>query len=93
MIPEIILALVVFLNFSLSFFVLSQNPRSLNNRFFALLSFFGGLWTLTNYMTGVYDSHFWLESTYAFGAFVLAVGLIWTLVLTDKTLDTQRCLV
>ena len=89
MISEIIFVIVIFLNFLLSFFVFSQNPKSYNNRFFAILSLFGGLWALTNYMTGIIPTPFWLESAYAFGALVLATGLLWTLQITDKNLNIK----
>src|SRR3989344_5367957 len=85
-----ILLLVTFLNFFLSFFVISQDRKSWNNRFFFLLSFFGGIWTFTNFMTGVYATPFWLESTYAFGSLVISAGLMLTFILTDKFLDKKK---
>lgn len=76
MILSIILITVVFLNLSLSFFVLSQNYFSLNNRFFSLLSFTSGLWTFSNFMTGIQPVPIWLLSTYSFGALVIGIGII-----------------
>lgn len=86
----LIWAIVALLNFSLSLFVITQNYRSMSNRFFALLSFLGGIWTFTNYMTGVQPTPFWSESTYAFGGSLVAVGLIWTLVITNKKFDKRK---
>src|SRR3989344_6292198 len=85
-----ILLLVTFLNFFLSFFVISQDRKSWNNRFFFLLSFLAGIWTFTNFMTGIYATPFWLESTYAFGSLVISAGLMWTFILTDKFLDKKK---
>lgn len=92
MILSIILVIVVFLNVSLSFFVLSQNYRSLNNRFFSLLSLTSGLWTFSNFMTGIQPVPIWLLSTYSFGALVIGIGIIWILVVIDKTLKMGRAL-
>lgn len=89
---QIVLILVVFINLLLSIFVLTQKPESLNNRFFSLLSFIAAIWTFTNYMTGVYSTPIWLESTYAFGDLVLAIGLLWTLVITDKVFNRKLAL-
>lgn len=93
MILSIILIIVVFLNISLSFFVLSQNYSSLNNRFFSLLSFTAGLWTFSNFMTGIQPIPVWLLSTYSFGALVIGIGIIWILVVIDKTLKKGRALI
>ena len=89
---KIILAIVVFLNLSLSLFVITQDRKSLNGRFFALLSFLAALWAFANYMTGVYEIPFWLESTYALGATLVAVGLIWVLVITNQIFDKKKTL-
>lgn len=89
----LIWVIVAFLNFSLSFFVITQDHKSMSNRFFALLSFLGGIWTITNYMTGVQPTPFWSESTYVFGGLLVAVGLIWTLVITDKKFDKIKTLI
>ncbi|MEK7609744.1 MAG: ATP-binding protein [Patescibacteria group bacterium] len=86
---KIILAIVVFLNLSLSFFVIGQNWRLLTNRFFSLLSFIASLWAFANYMTGVNPIPFWLESTYALGAILVAIGLIWVLVITNKVFNKK----
>src|SRR3989344_462363 len=90
MAQEIILILVAFLNLLLSVFVFTQNPRSLNNRFFSLLSLLASLWALANYMTGTSPFAFWLESTYTLGALLVAVGLMWTLVITDPTFNKRK---
>ncbi len=87
---KLVLIIVVFFNFFLSFYVISQDRKSWNNRLFFLLSFFAAIWTFTNYLTGVYSTPFWLQSTYAFGALVISTGLIWTLLLTDKFLDKKK---
>ncbi|MEN9524206.1 MAG: hypothetical protein RL536_275 [Candidatus Parcubacteria bacterium] len=86
---KIILALVVFLNLSLSLFVIGQNWKLLTNRFFSLLSFAAALWAFTNYMTGVNPIPFWLESTYALGAILVAIGLVWVLVITSQTFNKK----
>lgn len=93
MVQTVILAIVVFLNLSLSFFVITQNYKSTNNKFFSLLSFVGAIWAFTNYMTGVQSTPFWLVSTYASGALLVAVGLIWTSVLTDVKLSKRFSIV
>src|SRR3989344_1965232 len=85
-----ILLLVTFLNFFLSFFVISQDRKSWNNRFFFLLSFLAGIWTFTNLMTGVYQNVFWLKSAYAVGSLVVASGLAWTLILSDRFFNKKK---
>ena len=87
MITQIILIIVIFFNLILSLFVFTQNTKSLNNKLFSLLSFVAAIWAFTNYMTGIYPIPFWLESTYAFGDLVISIGLIWTLIITDKIFD------
>lgn len=94
MILKVILSIVVFLNLILSFFVITQNLKSLNNRFFSLLSFLAALWALANFMTGIEPIPFWLESTYALGALVVATGLIWVYVITtDFSLNKIKTLI
>ncbi len=87
---KFILLLVIFLDLFLGFFVISENRKSWNNRLFSLLSFFSAIWTFTNYMTGVYPTAFWLESTYAIGSLVLGAGLVWVFFLVDKILDKKK---
>ncbi len=89
----LIWVIVAFLNFLLSFFVIAQDHKSISNRFFSLLSFLGGVWTVTNYMTGIQPIPFWLQSTYVFGGLLVAVGLIWTLVITDKKFNKVKTLI
>ena len=92
MILNIILATVVFLNLCLSFFVVSQDSRSTNNRFFSFFGLIAAIWTFTNFMTGVYASPFWLESTYATGAFVIGIGIAWILVVTSGLFSKKKTL-
>ena len=87
---SIVLFLVIFINILLSLFVFCQSPKSLNNRLFSLLSLMAAVWTYTNYMTEVSDSIFWLHSTYALGAIVMSVGLIWILIMTNKKNNLKR---
>ncbi|OGF68656.1 hypothetical protein A3H65_01725 [Candidatus Giovannonibacteria bacterium RIFCSPLOWO2_02_FULL_45_14] len=86
MILGIILPTVVFLNLLLGFLIIIKNPRAANNRFFALLSFTAALWTFANYMTGIQASYFWLESTYALGALMIATSFIWASIIVDRKL-------
>jgi signal transduction histidine kinase len=79
-----ILLLVIFLNLVSGFFVLREGGKNWNTRLFGIVSFLASLWTFTNYMTGVDSTPFWLEATYASGAFVIASGLIWILYVADK---------
>ncbi len=90
MVLQVTLILVVFLNLLLSIFVFTNNPQSRNNRFFSLLSFIGAIWSFANYMTGIYALPFWLESTYAFGGLMIAVGLVWTTVITEKIFNKKN---
>lgn len=92
MILKILLFIVVFLNLILSLFVIGQDYKSLNNRLFSLLSFLGALWAFANFMTGLMPIPFWLESTYALGSFLLAVGLIWVLIITDRLFSKTKAL-
>ncbi len=92
MILKILLSIVVFLNLILSFFVISQNYRSINNRFFSLLSLIAALWAFSNLMTGLVAIPVWLEATYALGSLLVATGLIWVLVLTDGVFDHRKTL-
>jgi len=84
MILNIILIVVIFLNLLLGVFVLFQNNRSLNNILFAITCVVASIWGFTNYMTGVSSSVAWLNSTYALGSLVMAIGLIWILVFTEN---------
>lgn len=93
MVLNITLALAAFLNLSLSIFVLFQDYKSVNNRFFSLFSFIAALWTLTNFMTGIQPLPFWLESTYASGALVIGTGIAWILVVLEKKLDKKSLLI
>ncbi len=81
----ITLSLVIFLNCVLGVLSISQNRKLAINNCFSLLCFLAAIWTFTNLMTGIYPIIFWLQSTYAFGAMVSATGLIWILLLTNKT--------
>lgn len=92
MILKIILFIVVFLNLILGFFVISQNFKSLNNRFFSVLSFIGAVWAFANFMTGMYPSPFWLEATYALGALLVATGLIWVSVIAERVFNKKEAL-
>lgn len=87
---QIILSLVIFVNILLSVFVIAQDRKSWNNILFSLLSFFAAIWTFTNLMTGIFSTPFWLESTYATGALVIAMGAIWTFFITDHRLDKRK---
>ncbi len=90
MILKILLVIVVFLNLILSIFVISQNTKSLNSRFFSLLAFLAALWTFANFMTGVEPIELWLQGTYALGALVVATGLIWILVITEHPFNNKK---
>lgn len=89
MILNIILAVVVFLNLSLCFFVFSQNTKALNNRFFFIATLISAIWTFTNFMTGVQPSPFWLQSTYASGAWVISTCIVWILVVVERKLQIK----
>lgn len=93
MLLNVIFAIVVFFNLLLSFFVISQDVRSPNSRFFSVLSFIAALWTFTNFITGIQPSQFWLESTYATGALVIGTGIIWILVNIEHKLDKKATLI
>jgi hypothetical protein len=90
MILGIILIVVIFINILLGVFVLTQNLKSLNNRLFSLLSFIAAIWTATNYMTGISPAVEWLNSSYALGSVVIATGLIWTSLITEKKLKLKE---
>ena len=91
MIVKIILILVIFLNLLLSVFVLSQNPRSTNNRLFSLIGLLAGIWTFSTLMiVNMPNSLMWFETAYAFGSQVMAAGLIWVLLLTNNQLKRNK---
>ncbi len=90
MIIKITIIIAIFINLILGIFVLTQNIKSFNNKLFAILTFLSATWTLTNYISGVNNSIFWFNSTFAFGSLVIAAGLIWTLQLTDKKTDNKK---
>lgn len=81
---EITLVFVMFVELLLSVSVLSRNSKDLSNRFFSLLSFSAAIWTFSNYMTDRLNSVHWLNTSYALGAIVICLGLIWVLILTIK---------
>ncbi|MDP3962312.1 MAG: histidine kinase N-terminal 7TM domain-containing protein [bacterium] len=83
---------MVLLNILLGIMVFKQNPKSPSNRLFSLLCLLSILWNFTNYLTDVYTSMYWLSFTYALGALVICVGLVWVLVLTKKNISTNRLL-
>lgn len=86
MIINLILLVVVFLDVILGILVLVNTKRSLNNIFFFLLSLWSSVWTFSNFMTGIYATPFWLESTYALGALVISSALVWIFYLADNKL-------
>lgn len=90
MILKIILAIVIFLNFLLSLFIITQNSKTLNNRFFSALGFVAAIWAFSNLMTGLNPIPFWLEGTYSLGSLVVAIGLIWVLVITEQKFDKSK---
>jgi signal transduction histidine kinase len=81
---NVLLSVAVFLNLLMGFFVISQNPRSINNRFFALMSFIAALWTFANFMTGIQPVEFWLKSTYATGALVTSISISLILLIINR---------
>ncbi len=87
---QILPTIVIFINTLLAFFVLSQNPNASSNRLFALLAFFGALWAFANFMTDVFVSIFWLQTTYALGSILISTGLIWVLLITEDELDKKK---
>jgi signal transduction histidine kinase len=81
------------MNLLLGCFVLSQNHKKTSNQVFSVLALIAAIWTFANYMTGVSNSVFWLNCTYAFGAIVISVGLIWTIIITDGRTGKFKALV
>lgn len=49
-----------------------------------ILALLGAFWNFSNFMTDIYVSIFWLQTTYAFGALMIATGLVWTLLISGK---------
>lgn len=84
MLIEIILGIVVFVELLLGLSVLINNPRDFSNGSFALLSFSGAVWALSNYMTDATSSIYWLHSSYSLGAIVICIGLVWTIIITEN---------
>ncbi len=84
-----ILLILVFLNLSLGLFVLFQNIKSFDNRIFSALCFISILWNLSDFFSDAYVSIYWLSASYAFGALVISLGLIWIYKVT-QTKITRR---
>ncbi len=87
---QILPIIVIFTNIILGFFVFSQKPKASSNRIFSLLASFGALWTFANFMTDALVSVFWLQTTYALGAILISIGLIWVLLLTENQLNKKK---
>jgi hypothetical protein len=62
-------------------YVIIRNPNQNLNRLFFLLSFFSTLWIFANLGTGIFESHFWIKSAYAFGSLATASAFLWVLYL------------
>ena len=90
MLLESVLIIAIFTNISLGIFVLISDLNSLSNKVFFVFSFIAAIWTLFDYMTGVSTSIWWMNLSYACGSLVIGTGLIWTFVLTDKNISTQK---
>ncbi|GEM_PF-6451790 len=90
MTTQILPIIVIFLNLLLAIFVLSQNTKAPSNRLFALLASFGALWTFANFMTDRLVSILWLQTTYALGASLISIGLIWVLLITENQLNKKK---
>lgn len=90
---NIILEITIFVNLFMGVFVISQNTKSLNNRYFFLLSIFAAIWTFSNYMAVIRNSIYWLESTYSLGILVISTGLIWVLIVTDEKISRKNMII
>jgi signal transduction histidine kinase len=79
---------VAAISFLLGLYVVIHNPKSNLNRLFFLSSFFSTLWIAANIGTGIFVSHFWIKSAYAFGSLATACAFLWVLYLIwgEKTL-------
>ena len=83
----------VFINLFMAIFVISQNSKYLNNRYFSLLSIFATVWAFSNYMAIANNSIHWLQSTYSLGIFVISTGLIWVLLITDHKIKISNIII
>jgi len=90
---KVILILVIFLNLILSVFILAQNTKALSNRTFSLLSFLAAIWTFTHYMLNISQSVYWFTRIYALGSLVISTGLIWTIIITEKSISVKKILI
>ncbi len=84
---EIIIPIAAIFNFFLGFFVLIKDPSKKLNLFFGISCFVTSIWIFANFMMGVRQTLFWLESASAFGALVPFTALLWILELCEKRLS------
>lgn len=83
---------MICLNLLLGLFVLSQNIKSANHRVFSIMSLVAALWAFANYMDDTIISSVWLQTSYALGALVISMGLVWTLFITKSKVSKSKYL-
>lgn len=88
-----LLLLGLFLNIFLGLYVLTNNPKPMSNRVFALMCFSASIWSLTNYLTYFSPLIIWFQISYSVGAFVIFLGLIWVLLITNYSLTKSKFLI
>lgn len=89
-ITVIFILLTAICNFGLGIFVFLNNPSKWLNRLYSVFAFFMGFWVFTNFMEGLFESLFWLKSTYAFGIFTVAGAAPWILYFCEERFDKLK---
>lgn len=77
-------------NLILGVFVLVKQPKRLNNKLFACFCVFASYWALSNFLCDYLQSDFWLKNSWAAGALVAPLGLIWLLNLIGKKISKLK---
>ena len=93
LVMAIVILVAAICNFLLGFFVYRSNPRIYLNRWYGIFSFVASLWTLSNFMTGVLNTPFWIKNVYAFGVLVPATAVMWILELCRRRLKRNEIII
>ncbi|MDD5354654.1 MAG: hypothetical protein PHF95_05640, partial [bacterium] len=74
------------INFVLGFFIHYQARPGSFNRALEIFTFTTSAWCFSNYFLSKFPSLFWFQTSYALGALVMAIALIWVSGFADRTI-------
>ena len=93
MFAVVLVTFITVSNLFLGLFVLFRNVRSRLHQYFAIFALSNFVWSFSNLMTAFVDNGFWIRMAYAFGALLVASGLVWFYYLIERKDDFIRTLI